>query len=590
MSSVSHREKLRKRCEYYAAKYSYPQEALERGLEGYAAHLFVQEQGFDEILEGTPTSEVDLDDYICRRADLGIDVVLEDEQNKRILLIQAAWRTKADIEDKLVAFFDAPSRIASQDYVEKGDEKTQQLLASFAQKLADGYEVRLCFVTNLAVGDKQRLHDIVEAKNRSYEDADKPIICELYGAAELARREDELINAKKGGFVDEVTLNINPDQYIELSSPYRTIIAAIKANELVDLYRRRNVGNRIFNLNIRLPLTSQKVNPAMVATATDPQEGSNFFYYNNGVSAVCAGYELNGGKLKVHRLQVVNGAQTVSALTKAKRKNQDLNALVLFRLTETAEDYGGSFTDNVIKYNNTQNPVKVSDFFSNDDIQLWLRDTLPQVAGKGAIPAFYYIHKSGYKRSGKGIRIDQLAGIRHAFLYGPVPSYREPQQFFDRNLRYWEAFGENGEPNTTSWSDETLSKTLAAIAIHQRIQDIGRKLRSNEKTKATIEAKYLYRLARYVTALVGVGLETVRNDSFQDYATLIASTLTFNRYVDPILKEARSVLRREWMAMLENRERSGVQPEYNLARDDKLWARLSESLRQSVLTDIAEDL
>jgi len=110
---------LREKCEYYATKYKYPKDALERGLEGYVAHLFAQEEGFDALLDGEPTSAADLSEYVCRGNDLGIDAVLEDEVGKRVMLVQAAWRKELD-ESKVGAFFDVPDRILKREYVETG--------------------------------------------------------------------------------------------------------------------------------------------------------------------------------------------------------------------------------------------------------------------------------------------------------------------------------------------------------------------------------------------------------------------------------------------------------------------------------------
>jgi hypothetical protein len=281
---------------------------------------------------------------------------------------------------------------------------------------------------------------------------------------------------------------------------------------------------------------------------------------------------------------VINGAQTVSGLSRARRKRVNPEVYVLFRLTETSEAYGGLFTENIIRYNNTQNPVKASDFLANDDIQVWLRDSLPKLSGKGPVPSLYYVYKSGYKpkgAAGRGVKIEQLAGIRHAFIYGPVPSYREPQQFFDRAARYWEAFGVQGQ-QVALWSEEELAKAGIAIAIHDRVQKLGKILKANAATKDTDEAKYLYRLARYVMALVSVGLEAIREEEFNDYRTLMASSATFDKYVNPILDRARTVLRHEWKSRMG--QRAGVQPEYNLARDDRAWIRLSDTVREEVLT------
>lgn len=575
---------LKELCSFYAVKYKYKADALEHGLESYAAHLFAQEEGFDSVLEGGLTTEVDLSEYICRSNDLQIDVVLEDEVGKRIMLVQAAWRAKHLDEDKVASFFDVPDRILRREYAETGGDQIQDLIADFGDKVNDGWEVSLRFVTNAAIGNRDKLLELVEAKNEAYLVAGRSITCEIYGAAELAKRDEELRSAIRGGLVEEVTLKLQADKFIELQEPYRTIIGVIKANELVDLYRQKGVGLALFNLNIRLPLTSKKVNPGIVDTAASSEEGPNFLYYNNGVSAVCSGYKRESNVVTAKRLQIINGAQTVSALVKARRRNPNAEVYLLFRLTETEEQYGGSFTENVIRYNNTQNPVKVADFFANDTIQIWLRDNLDKVAGAGAIPNFYYVYKSGHKpkgATGRGLKIEQLAGIRHSFLYGPIISYREPASFFDRGGKYDEAFGIDGKP-ASQWSDEELRKAGAAVAIHDRVQEIAKKLKADDTTKDTDEAKYLYRLSRYVTALVAVGLEARREKSFKDYATLTASTPTFNEFVDPIITKARGVLRYEYRM----RKATSVQPEYNLARDEEAWLRLRDALKEEVLADV----
>ncbi|MGP4101814.1 AIPR family protein [Nonomuraea sp. KM90] len=575
---------LRHSCEHYAAKYGHRITELERGLKCYAAHLYAQEAGYDAVLDGEPAAEADLGEYICQPNDLGIDVVLEDEINRRILLVQAAWRSKRVLEeDRLSSFFDVPARLRSPDYIRASDAQIQDLLSGFKEKEDDGYEICLRFVTNLRVGDKNRLLEVVEAKNQFYETNDRLIICELVGLAELAKHTDELDPAIDGGFVETVRLNLQKDKFIELTDPYRTIVAAIKANELVDLYRRRGVGNRLFNLNIRMPLGSKKVNSKIVETAVDPQESSHFFYYNNGVSAVCSSYSLDGTKLTANRFQIINGAQTVSALVKARATAANTDVYVLFRLTETTQEYGGSLTENIIRFNNTQNPVKASDFYANDDIQVWLSYNLAKLSGKGPIPAFYYAHKSGHKpkgATGRGLKIEQFAGIRHCFLYGPIISYREPQQFFDRQQRYWEAFGIDGKEAKT-WTSEHLACGATAIAIHHRIQDLGRKLRTDERTKASDEARYLYRLARYVTGLTAEGLREVKDGGFETYRDLISSSANFDKWVEPIIGAARRILRYEWKQLVA--ARGGVQIEYNLARDEKMWGRLSASVREEVL-------
>lgn len=81
--------------------------------------------------------------------------------------------------------------------------------------------------------------------------------------------------------------------------------------------------------------------------------------------------------------------------------------------------------------------------------------------------------------------------------------------------------------------------------------------------------------------MVGAGLESVRPTTFKDYATLTASTATFSQHVDPIITKARQALRHEY----KTRKGKSVQPEYNLARDEEVWGRLRDTVREEVLAD-----
>lgn len=586
---ASHNDQwLTDECRYYAKHYKYNQSRLEKGLEGFAAHLFVQEAGFNKLLGGEPTREVDLSEFICRSNDLGIDCVLEDEENNRIMLVQAAWRKKNLEEDKVGAFFDVVQRIRSGEYKKTGGEQIQDLLGGFNQQFDDGWQVILRFVTNGSMGANDKLQALVAAKQLAYEESGQNVLCELYGESELRLHKESLTSAIAGGLVGEVSLNFQDGKILEFAAPYRTIVAAIKGNELVNLFNKRGVGLHLFNLNVRLPLATMKVNKKIIDTASSNVDSSSFFYYNNGVSAVCSEYSLTGNTVTAKRFQVINGAQTVKALVTAYRDNPNNDVYVLFRLTETSDLYGGPFTENIIRYNNTQNPVTASDFFSNDPIQEWLRDNLRKISGKGPIPNFYYIFKAGYRpkgTTGSGIKMEEFAKLRHASLHGPVLSYRSPKDIFsgdkDKAI-YWEAFGIDNKP-VEAWPEAELYRAGCALALNQYILQIAKTLKGNEKTKYGDEAKYLARMARYVMSLVFVGLEAIKSDSFHDYQTLTASKATFKKHVDPILTGARDVLRNEYKRRKE--ERPGQQPEYNLARDAILWLRISDEVAEKAVAD-----
>jgi len=379
---------IRARCEFYAQKYHRRPEQLEKGLAAYAVHLFVQEPGFDTALDGVAATEADLAPYLCRSNDLHIDAVLEDEVGRRLLLIHAAWRHKDLDERRIAAFFDAPDRMLTPRDAVSGSDQMPDLLAGFAEKVDDGYEILLRFVTNVPAGRRGQLAAATDAQNREYDNAGRPITCEVYGVAELSKREQELGAAVGGGLVEPVTLNLQSGHFTALDAPFRTLVAVIKANELVDLYNRAGVGNALFHVNIR-PLGSRKANPKIVETALSDDEAAHFFYYNNGVSAVCTEYTIAANTVTAKRFQVVDGARTVSALARALHRKPNAGVYLLFRLTAAADSYGGPFTDNVTRYTNTQNSMKVPALFSNDPIQQWLADNFVLISGRGPVPVMH---------------------------------------------------------------------------------------------------------------------------------------------------------------------------------------------------------
>src|SRR5271169_4829563 len=90
----------------------------------------------------------------------------------------------------------------------------------------------------------------------------------------------------------------------------------------------------------------------------------NFFYYNNGISALCEEYNFNPKtkKLKIKKLQIVNGAQTVGAIKNGihSRLKDVLVWVKLTAIKHSSKERGVAAA--LIKTNNTQNKLRVPDF------------------------------------------------------------------------------------------------------------------------------------------------------------------------------------------------------------------------------------
>ena len=584
--------RLRERCADYAEQYGYQRTQLGQGFEGYLAHLFARESGFDEILEGQDTDPPDLGDVILRQKDLGVDVVLEDSQNKQLLIVQSKWLGKntAFPIGELQSFFSLHDKLLEPQFIASGSDIASELLGAYRDKIRDRYTARFRFVVNRPLPSTTRISSIQTVSNNRYEKQGTNIVCEIFGQTELKELEHQVRSAGSG-ILDTIDFSVRGNDAVVFHEPQHSLICRISGNELTNLYEKHK--QELFALNIRLPMSLDRVINRSIRDTAD-SEPENFFFYNNGVSAVCSNFTYDQAKNLVvaNRFQIINGAQTVGAIAGAA-STQHLS--VLFRLTATGDTSGGHFTDNIIRYNNTQNPIQISDFRANDEIQDFLREHLVRRSGKGAAPSFIYQPKRGRRPGGRGgfvLTSDQLARIRYSFVHGPVRTYREPKLLFDTSASglYWWAFGHCGSP-VHSWTEHQLDEATVAIALDQIFKKEGGILRKELKERRqrdTLEweprsgqqsygeANYLFRLARYLVGLVSVGLQLHHKNTFETYHGLLSNTSHFNEITETLVDDARRIVRFEVRNRTQIRAES--QPDYNLARDDLTWERLRNEM------------
>ena len=101
------------------------------------------------------------------------------------------------------------------------------------------------------------------------------------------------------------------------------------------------------------------------------------------LSAICTEYKLEDNLLTAYDFQIINGAQTVGSLARSD-PNSDIE--VLFRLTKAADvKTEKGINRDIIRYNNSQNIIKASDFRANDKIHIWLSKEFDQLKVRGSL-------------------------------------------------------------------------------------------------------------------------------------------------------------------------------------------------------------
>jgi hypothetical protein len=576
-------------------KYGYKD--IETGWEFACLHVLAQQNPFAmSILHGRPTNEADLSDhYTGGSGDMEIDALIYDEGNQVVEIIQSKWTDKKDsvnandAKDARNFFRRIPEWRDPELREDSGSERIREKLEDIDWE-SDELQIRLTLVKSKILGQDQSLQKIADQAAEEYERQNLRVTCTVLGATELLELDATLKQAASNGLVQEIKFDVPVDTsfVFEPEHGLRVLTAVVKGNQLANIYKQKDVGPLLFNSNIRLALSSKtSINAGMKKTLEDPNNAKNFFYYNNGVTATCSEFDFDEkkGTVKAKNLQIINGAQTVSSLGAVLAKQPNNQVFVLLRLIETLE--GGKrksqLADNITRFQNTQNPVRISDFLSNDPFQLWLRDNLAaKLSGKGPCISFNYIHKRGDKPSGTGrkrsIGLEELGMLRYAFLHSPCLTYDKPKELWDPGRRmYWKAFGRDGE-ECSYWTEQELAEVAWMITAlydveseHKKLSDLKRKNSDGNYT----DVSFLKYLARYIVSLSGHALRSEqRSGRVPNFEILMSTDGMYHRYTDPVIKSSRRIVRQQ-LALL--REGS-ANPRLNYARKEEYWLTSLKSL------------
>lgn len=584
-------------AEKYKEKYGYRD--MPTGWELACLHVLAQQDPFAQsILHGAPTHEVDLEEHHTGGSgDLEIDSLIYDEGNQVIEIIQSKW---TDTKNPVNAKDETDAREFFFRLHQWRDDEYRSAHASdlVREKLenvdweSEELQIRLTLVKSKALNQDLRLQQIADEASELYAQQNLKVVCTVLGASELVDLDSRLRQASSNGLVQSIEFNVPVDTsfVFEPENGMRVLTAVMKGNELADIYKRKDVGSLLFNSNIRLALTSKtSINAGMKKTLDDLESAPNFFYYNNGVTATCSSfkYDNRSGRVSASNLQVINGAQTVSSLGESLKKNPNPEVFVMFRLIETLEDgkRKSLLADNITRFQNTQNPVRISDFLSNDPFQIWLRDNLASsLSGKGACITFNYIHKRGDRPNGAGrkksIGLEELGMLRYACLYSPCLTYDKPKELWDPGRSsYWKAFGRDGK-ECNSWSKGELAEVGWMISTLHLIEAEAKKLadlkRKGEGGMADVT--FLKYLARYIVAL---SFQTLKSEHeygrVPDFVDLMSNESQFRKFTNPVLSSARTVVRQQLKLLTET-----ANARLNFARKEQYWV----SSRSSVIDEV----
>ena len=166
----------------------------------------------------------------------------------------------------------------------------------------------------------------------------------------------------------------------------KVVIASIPLKECIKLPGIKD--GTLFQKNVRQSLgLSNRVNKGIKSTIY-AENHKDFFFYHNGITAICNKLSFKDNVLELHGLSVVNGCQSLTTILNCSEKVKQLDeTFILFRFYEIPQRERG---DKISVNTNTQSAVKPRDLRSNDKRVLNIKKSFEQKYQDG-----YFITKRG---------------------------------------------------------------------------------------------------------------------------------------------------------------------------------------------------
>lgn len=412
--------------------------------------------------------------------DKGIDFIALDEN--KVYILQAKYN---DFNDKEIEdFIKIPENIKSNYYNNTANANLKAFISEI--KKLKKPEYNLIYVTSVSISEETK--KFYEEKSNEYNNLQLSIIA----FSDLKAEHDSVMSMGENA-PDEIVFELGQEDHRELmtieSNP--TVIITQKGSKLKMLYQRKDCRERLFNLNIRQWLGKNSVNKEMINTII--KEPNKFFYYNNGITAICESFSLSQDhtKLFCKKFQVVNGAQTLTTIAK-QPDSVDLSAVkVLIKIIEadkyTSGDKASSLAHNIVKNNNSQTIIKSIDFRSNDNVQVSIEAKVKD--RKLKYPLDYPMkNEIAYKRKRrindnrlKTISMENVAKTYYSTFINPNDICLSSKKLWDTSDKgyYYDIFGIDGEKIDTI-PDEKFYKLFGCYYIFCYINEKLKNVNKNE--------------------------------------------------------------------------------------------------------------
>lgn len=329
------------------------------------------------------------DDMTDGADDKQIDAVIIDDDKQTIFVIQGKFIGNGNVDAEPLREV-LSSWVQLKDLVklqEVANLKLKRKLSEVARAFEDDYKVEFELITTGILTESAN-NDLATFQKQLVEFGENDSFSASITVVdndELKRRYDFALEKDNPFINHEIDLSGSQKMEVEMAGT-KVVVATIPLKECIKMPGIKD--GTLFQKNVRQSLgLSNRVNKGIKQTIYSKQH-KDFFFYHNGITAICNKLDLKENSLKLHGFSVVNGGQSLNTiLSCSERVKQIDDTFVLFRFYEIPQR---NRADKISVNTNSQSAVKPRDLRSNDKRVLYIKRLFEQKHANG-----YFVTKRG---------------------------------------------------------------------------------------------------------------------------------------------------------------------------------------------------
>jgi hypothetical protein len=333
-------------------------------------HLLDQKQAKDAVTDGAKDKQ--------------IDAIYVDDENSKVFVVQGKYYSGEHIGAEPVReMLSVHSQLQDIAHMqENANPHLRDKLGELAKAIEDD-DYSICYelittstLTDDAQSDAESFQNILSKEednipfSADFEIVDKDGLAAAYERS-LERDNPSITN----------TIQLEHGKYLitEINST-KIVIAAVSLKECIKIQGIKD--GTLFQKNVRQSLGPSNTINKKIRKTIIGEKSSDFFFFHNGITAICQTIEeLGNDAIKFRGMSVVNGCQSLSTImgcSESIKKKDD--AYVLFRFYEIQQkDRAEAISINT----NSQSQVKARDLRSNDKRVLQLKKAFEAIYPQG---------------------------------------------------------------------------------------------------------------------------------------------------------------------------------------------------------------